>query len=45
MGSISRDATFKVYFDSIRTTEYPITGKPMDFTTEFKEKVIRDVVS
>ena len=41
MGSISRDATFKVYFDSIRTTEYPITGKPMDFTPEVEDEVIR----
>ena len=32
VGSISIDSTFNFDFDSITTKEYPITGKPVDFT-------------
>ena len=39
--SISRDFTSNFSFASIRTTEDPITDKPMDFTTESEDEVIR----
>ena len=41
VGSISRVSTFNF----VCTKEEPITDKPMDFTPEDEDKVIREVVS
>ena len=43
--SISRDSTFNFHFESISTKEEPITGKPIDFTPEAYDEVIREAVS
>ena len=45
MGSISRYSTFNFAFAYIYIRNEPITGKPMDFTTEVEDEVIRDAVS
>ena len=43
MGSISINSTFNFAFICAR--EETITGKPIDFTPEVKDEVIRDAVS
>ena len=45
MGSISIDSTFNFAFAYIFKKEDPRTGKPVDFTPEEEDEVIRDPVS
>ena len=45
MVSISRYSTFNFAFESICTKEEPITGKPIYFTPEDEDEVMREVVS
>ena len=45
MVSISRYSKFNFAFYPIFTKEDPRTGNPMDFTSEYKDKVIREAVS
>ena len=45
VGSISIDSTFNFAFESIYTREDLIIGKPIYFTPEVEDEVIRDAVS
>ena len=45
VGSISRDSTFNFDFASICTRDYPKIGKPMDFSPEAEDEVIREAAS
>ena len=45
MGSISKYSSFNFALASICTRDEPKTGKPMYFTPEVEDEVIREAVS